>query len=146
MSDVQDLESLFELTREAVEGEWIDFGDPESACPGFKVRYVDVSAIEFLKLRNKYAKPFRKLMDAGMLTEAQDRMIAIRCFTEAGLLDWRNVKMAGEVLAFSRETAERVFSRFPKLYTFVANAMVDEQRFKPSEGILGNLGRPLASD
>lgn len=137
---MKNLDELFALDESATEGQWIDFGDGDADAPGFKVRFVDQTSIAFLKIKNKHAKQFRKMIENGLLSEANDRLIMVRSMCEAGLVDWRNVALKGEVVPFSFDAAVQLFTdpRFSRLYVFVATACVDETRFRPSEAIAGN--------
>lgn len=133
--DVRNIDELFGTGDEAV---WITTDETDPNAPAFLCKHFDPTSVEFVKVRNRVSKPYRKLIAASLLDETLDRKLSIATFVEVALVDWKNVYVDHTPLAFDRDTAISMFLRLSKLYIFVAQAAADEDRFRPSDDAIKN--------
>lgn len=99
------------------EGVWFNVGAAK-----FKCRYWDLTSIEAVKAMREVSKPFRKLIDAKMISPEQDRKLGVTCFVKVALITWEGVSFNGqENVPYSEEAAIDLFTTYSRLFVDLSN-------------------------
>lgn len=65
-------------------------------------------------------RPYRRMIDAGMLTRDQDKALTREIFARAVVLEWSGVSdAAGVEIPFSPDTAAKVFEDYPEFFNMI---------------------------
>lgn len=139
-------------------GVWIDYGpnedmpaDPDGKHPStrFLIARAGGSNNAYNQVLEKLAKPHKRMIQHGQLSNDLAKTIARDAFLSACLLGWENVtNAAGEVLEFNKPNADALFDELPDLYSDLSEqaAQASIYREELREADLGNSGRSLSTD
>jgi hypothetical protein len=108
------LDSIFATNKvEETEGVWFDFPNGVS----FRCRrFGNYNQTRMKQAMAAYYKPFARQIENGLLPLEKEREIMIKVFVEVCLVEWKGIKANGEDLAYSQETAVRLFLKLPDLF------------------------------
>lgn len=124
--DTLDLFDTFRSNRESEEdGVWMGLYETTD----FKVRAFGAKAV--LDLREKLMKPFQQMIRVGAkIPDEKNEEIGLKVLAGAILVDWKGVKIEGEAVEFSTESAYMLFKKLPKLANTIAAYAMDAQNFR----------------
>lgn len=122
--------------------------DGEHPTIQFKVARAGGANNEFVKALERSTKPYKKAIQTGTLSNEIAKKLDRDAFLDTCLLGWSNVTdKDGNLLEFSRQAADKLFTELPELYADVremANNMA-LYREEVREADLGNSGRSLST-
>lgn len=109
-----------------------------AAIVGFTVTYCDPRSAEYLRVKSKYSKPYRKLIDVDMLPPAKDREIVVNTFVECCLVGWDGITSEGADVPYSVEAARDLLTQSPTTFYSLTTEAQDLDTFKPSPAAVEN--------
>lgn len=123
-----DLEKIYGYDKAKADenGVWIDCGEDAAVL----CRYYNVQSARVAAIHAKKTRKYRALINAKVLPPEKDREIAIDIFVEAAVINWRNIKVKGEEIPFSKEAALKIFMEWPEFYLDVASQAMDIKTFR----------------
>ncbi len=146
------LGKLFKTNAKAErEGVFFDYGPNEDLVPKdggeaptmrFRLARAGGANLGYVKALERITRPFKKAIQTDNLSNDRAKALDRQAFIEACLLGWENITLENEVLGFSKENAEKLFTALPELYDDLRSQAGnfalyrDEQR----EADLGNSG------
>lgn len=104
--------------KSEVEGVWVEYATEPGKPPAkFKVARAGGANTKYAKALDAELKPYRPLLARGQLDDKTAELAYATAFAKGVLLDWENVTdEAGAPLAFSVESAVRLFTDLPELF------------------------------
>lgn len=134
-------------------GVLIDYG-PNDDLPGapptrFRIARAGGSNLNYAKCLERLAKPHKRMIQHGQLSNELAKSIARTAFLETCLLGWENVTDAdGKVLEYSLANAEELFKALPELYADLSEQSASSALYREDllEADLGNSGKSLSTD
>lgn len=105
-----------------------------AAIVGFTVTYCDPRSAEYLRVKAKYSKPYRKLIDVDRLPPDKDREIVVNTFVECCLTGWDGITSEGKEVPYSVEAARDLLIQSPTTFYSLTTEAQDLDTFKPSAG------------
>lgn len=109
-----------------------------AAVVGFTVSYCDPRSAEYLRVKSKYSKPYRKLIEVEALPPERDREIVINTFVECCLTGWDGITSNGNPVEYSVEAARDLLTQSPTTFYSLTEEAQELGNFKPTEGDAGN--------
>ena len=88
-----------------IEGVWTD-----DLGGGLQLRIARLKNPNFRKLYQKLTKPYERQIRNRTLDDATENAILAKCLAKTVLLDWKNMKVAGEIIPYSYEAALKILS------------------------------------
>ncbi len=88
-----------------IEGVWTD-----DLGGGLQLRIARLKNPNFRKLYQKLTKPYERQIRNRTLDDATENAILAKCLAKTVLLDWKNMKVVGEVIPYSYEAALKILS------------------------------------
>lgn len=105
----------------------------------FRLRHFAKSSLIVQKIMAELTKPYRKLIDAKMLSTEQDRAIGMRCFARASVIDWEDVAFGGTDFGpYSEDKAVELFTKYDALYVDLVSDASDIGRFRADDDTVKN--------
>jgi hypothetical protein len=105
-----------------VDGVWVDLGDSDKT----QLLIARIGNPQFNRVLRAKMKPFRNLIQRDKLpVETQETMLT-ETMADTILLDWKNLKLDGKVIKFSKAKALELMTSlkdFRELVTEIANSM-----------------------
>lgn len=123
------------LTAE-IEGVWVEIGE------GCELLIARLGNKEFRKFMKSASKPYRSMMRNDQLPDDVAEKLMVKALAATILLDWKELKLGGKKLKYSKEECERVlgdeeFKDFRDLVVEIAQAR-ETFRFEEIEAAAGN--------
>lgn len=115
----------------------------------FRVARSGGANVNYTKAMERLARPFKKAIQHGSLSNEQAKQMDRTAFLETCLLGWENVTGPdGAPLEFNRANAEMLFSSLPDLYDDLREQANNSSLYREElrEADLGNSGRSLNTD
>lgn len=151
------LQKLFKTdTNLETAGIIVDYGPNEDLPEGpqgrptmqFRVARAGGANQAHSKALTQLTKPHRRAIQLGQLSNELAKSIDRQAWLETCLLGWSNITLDGQLLEFSRENAERLFTALPDLYADLREQSNNMSLYREEmlEADLGNSGRSLSTD
>jgi hypothetical protein len=130
-----DLDALYSVDKtKNTEGVWFSYGRAK-----FLLRHYSKSSIETQKIMKDISAPVRKLIDAKLLNDVQDRDLGIRVFVRAAIIDWADVVMSGvDQGEYSEAKAVAVLTKYDALFVDLVTDASDIGRFRADDTTVKN--------
>lgn len=116
------------LEKEGVNFEVPNADDPDLPPYIFKVARAGGANIAYTKAMERLAKPLRRVIANGQLTNVQALKMQQEAYAEAVVLGWENVPARdGSPLPFSKENALGLFKALPDLFNDIQEVATKSQ-------------------
>lgn len=116
-------------TLEADKGVTIDYGDFK-----FTLRRAGGANKEYSKVFNDKYKPYRKMAEAGNLTDEIATRILVETYAETVIVGWDGITdEKGKKLPFNRENVIKVMTDLPELFNLVIEEATRLANFRKEE-------------
>lgn len=96
-------------SRAEDEGLWVPL-DGDGGPDGARLKLARIGNRRYREAMQRRMKPYRRALRAGTLDEATAEAVTAEVLAETVLLDWRNLDLDGQRLAYSVETARRLLA------------------------------------
>lgn len=114
----------------------------------FRIARAGGSNQNYNKTMERLTRPYRRAIQSGHFSNEQAETVFREAFISTVLLGWNNVTdEKGQVLPFSAENANKLFSAMPDLLNFLREEASNASLFREElrETDLGNSGRSLST-
>lgn len=111
--DTGDLAALFATNKnKEKDGVWVPMGPSAqfllARAGGSNTRYLNAAAAA--------GRPHERRIRLNLMDAAEARNLAIGPFVDTVLLDWKDVKVKGEIIPYSKEAAKKLLTDMPDLF------------------------------
>lgn len=115
-----------------VDGIFIDYGpNSKGKSIRFKLARAGGKNIQFAKAMEKHSKPHRRMIELGLLSPSVAEGIIRTVFIESILKGWENLEdRDGNELPYSSESAQKLFTDLPDLFTNLNEMARDASNFR----------------
>lgn len=108
----------------ALKGVWVDH-------MGGQLRIAMIGTAEYQRVVNKYTTAKRAMLRRDQAAAVDE--ITILTLAESILLDWRNLRVSGEEIPYSRENAVRLLRKYPQFKSDVEAYAGDQSLFSDAQ-------------
>jgi len=131
------LKSLSVDTKKEVDGVW-----HEVDC-GFQVKVARLNNPKYVKTFQALAKPYRRLAEAGTLSQEKQSALAAEAISKTILLDWKELYIDGEKVPYSQAKAKEILAdpQFSDFFALIMQFSQDAATFRQQE-IEDEMGEP----
>lgn len=100
----------------------------------FRLRRFGGSNTELKKAMVRHYKPKARLIEKGLLSEAEERSIVAKSFISACMIDWEGVEVDGELVPYSFDVAVELFKGLPELLETLMEYAQDSENYREEVG------------
>ena len=124
-NEMGDLKRMFGTNKNAeIEGIWQDIGD------GVSLLIARIGNPQYQKEFQKIAKPHRRALRRGTLSDEVAEKLLIKAMAKNILLDWKGLEEDGEPIPYSYENAVRILTEYKDLRDYVSDMANEIDAFK----------------
>lgn len=115
----------FKTDPELDQGAWIKLGDAE-------IKIARIGSPRYVAASTARLKPHARSIELGVITEAEASKIEAELIADFIVIDWKNVSLDGEALAYSRANVLRALE-IEVFRTWVKDQARDLENFRLAE-------------
>jgi hypothetical protein len=113
------------------DGIWFKISDTTK----FKIRrFGGANEFKMRQVASKYYKPYARAIEQGTLDVETTRLINVKTFVHACLVDWEGVVIDGKEAPFNEEAAIKFFMHLPVIFDILFEYAQDSKNYRADLG------------